>query len=347
MKNSTTINLLLPVLLIFSNFWNAADTASVPIPAIPKRPDAVGPNSFHVSQFVFFDNIGFVDGSPGVEAAPVFLFARADWRQHPCYPESAVVIGSNPPRKNPGSGKVRGPNPGAGCTDPGPYKGKLTPGHPFPVYVSAVYCELLRVWKLRYDTYYAHSGSSSESHTHDWEGVTIVFAPHPAAEHGEWWYRAVGESEFSFSPASRPIPVDILACCLAEYNQNGNPVWHYYHELQTVDLDVGQGPSDIHSTATDTKKKHPKFVISPKSSRANYLADEQFPNHPLHAIGVDKDYRSDDWWRLPKKEDLRSWREIQPNWDYGIDSNGHTPPANVKKACIWAYSGTLVLVSAP
>lgn len=46
------------------------------IPAIPDRPEDVGENTFHGSQFQFFDEIGFVKGSPGVEAAPVFLYAR-------------------------------------------------------------------------------------------------------------------------------------------------------------------------------------------------------------------------------------------------------------------------------
>lgn len=48
------------------------------IPAIPDRPQGVGPNSFYGSQSQFFDDIGFVAGSPGVEAAPVFLYSRTD-----------------------------------------------------------------------------------------------------------------------------------------------------------------------------------------------------------------------------------------------------------------------------
>lgn len=45
-------------------------------PAIPRRPKAVGLDAFHGSQFQFFDEHGFVAGSPGVEAAPVFLYSR-------------------------------------------------------------------------------------------------------------------------------------------------------------------------------------------------------------------------------------------------------------------------------
>lgn len=46
------------------------------IPAIPRRPEGVGADAFHGSQFQFFDEHGFVAGSPGVEAAPVFLYSR-------------------------------------------------------------------------------------------------------------------------------------------------------------------------------------------------------------------------------------------------------------------------------
>ena len=42
----------------------------------PDRPDGADKNSFHNVQFEDFDGIGMVDGSPGVEAAPIFLFAR-------------------------------------------------------------------------------------------------------------------------------------------------------------------------------------------------------------------------------------------------------------------------------
>lgn len=46
------------------------------IPTIPPRPEGVGADAFHGSQFQFFDEHGFVAGSPGVEAAPVFLYSR-------------------------------------------------------------------------------------------------------------------------------------------------------------------------------------------------------------------------------------------------------------------------------
>lgn len=46
------------------------------IPEMPPRPEGVVAGTFHGSQFQFFDELGFVAGSPGVEAAPVFLYSR-------------------------------------------------------------------------------------------------------------------------------------------------------------------------------------------------------------------------------------------------------------------------------
>lgn len=46
-------------------------------PPIPPRPANVGNQTFHTSQFDFFEEIGFVPGSPAVETSPVFLFGRA------------------------------------------------------------------------------------------------------------------------------------------------------------------------------------------------------------------------------------------------------------------------------
>ncbi|KAL8778664.1 MAG: hypothetical protein Q9213_007312 [Squamulea squamosa] len=122
MRTSTFINFYLSTSLLFFGFLDAGNSAAAPLPAVPERPDGVSATSFHTSQFENFNEIGFVDGSPG---------------QGPCYPESAVVLGSNPPRKNPGTDGPKGTasaNPGADCTNPGPYNGQLTHGNPFPVY---------------------------------------------------------------------------------------------------------------------------------------------------------------------------------------------------------------------
>ena len=47
------------------------------VPSIPPRPAKVGNQTFHTSQFDFFEETGFVPGSPAVETSPVFLFGRA------------------------------------------------------------------------------------------------------------------------------------------------------------------------------------------------------------------------------------------------------------------------------
>ena len=76
---SIIVGVLLPLISALPQF-----TISEPVhlrrnvPQPPPRPEGVSQDNFHGSQFQFFDDIGFVAGSPGVEAAPVFLYSRTD-----------------------------------------------------------------------------------------------------------------------------------------------------------------------------------------------------------------------------------------------------------------------------
>ncbi|KAI9717019.1 MAG: hypothetical protein M1812_004954 [Candelaria pacifica] len=209
---------------------------------IPSRPDGVSPNSFHGDQFRFFDENGFVAGSPAVEAAPVFLYSRTTASDDPCYPESAVLIGSNPPKPNPGTGGAKGVasfNPGVDCTDPGPYVGPYSLGNAFPVYTSATWCGGPdNVWKLNYDLYYVHDGNLEAGHKHDWEGVTIIFAKDPAAKGGDWWYRAG-----------------------AQYNHHSHHDWFMYSELHTVTVDIPGAGSDVSTQTAGLNLNHPKVYV--------------------------------------------------------------------------------------
>ncbi|MCJ1430265.1 hypothetical protein MMC29_008182, partial [Sticta canariensis] len=203
---------------------------------VPRRPEGVGADTFHGSQFEFFDELGFVKGSPGVEAAPVFLYARTLQRMDPCYPESAVVLGSSPPRPNPGSGNKRGTasaNPGEDCTDPGPYDGAYSPGRPFPVYLSAAFCG--DNWRVNYDLYYVHDGVLLEGHRHDWEGVTVVFKRDPTG--ADWWHR------------------DSVI-----YNKHGWRDHYNWIDLQTVQVDR-PGASDISEEVIGNNRAHPKVYV--------------------------------------------------------------------------------------
>lgn len=75
-------------------------------------------------------------------------------KQQPCYPESAVVIGSNPPLMNPGTDVPNTPNPGTNCNDPGPYHGAYSLGNRFPIYVVATHCSNKDEWRINYNAYY-------------------------------------------------------------------------------------------------------------------------------------------------------------------------------------------------
>lgn len=66
----------LPHAVIPSDLGQSHPIRRSDIPAIPPRPEGIDIEAFHGSQFQFFDERGFVAGSPGVEAAPVFLYSR-------------------------------------------------------------------------------------------------------------------------------------------------------------------------------------------------------------------------------------------------------------------------------
>ncbi|MCJ1427845.1 hypothetical protein MMC29_005751 [Sticta canariensis] len=301
---------------------------------IPDRPEGVGADTFHGSQFQFFDELGFVKGSPGVEAAPVFLYARTQDELDPCYPESAIVLGSNPPKPNPGSGNKRGTgsaNPGADCTDPGPHDGAYTLGRPFPVYLSAAFCA--DSWRVNYDVYYVHDGVLLEGHRHDWEGVTVVFKRDDSGD--DLWHR------------------DSVI-----YNKHGWRDQYDWRDLQTVQVYVTviEGSyeymymligffqwisdpleaSDILEEMIGNKRAHPKVYVGFFSHSAfAYRCDTCW----LTDIGsksqhlADHEYRSNDWWRLPRGEDMHLWSEIDGEWDYGKATN--TPPRNREEMCRW------------
>lgn len=119
---------------------------------IPERPASSGPMSFYKDQFEFLETTGY---APAVDGMPVFLFASTQDQFKPCYPESGVKLGSNPPEKNPGTSNPIGANPGEDCTGPGVDSNEAyTLGNPFPVYVSALYCEGTNEWRINYDLYY-------------------------------------------------------------------------------------------------------------------------------------------------------------------------------------------------
>lgn len=281
------------------------------IPTIPPRPEGVGAESFHGSQFQFFDEHGFVAGSPGVEAAPVFLFSRTQSIYDPCYPESAIVLGSNPPKPNPGSRRKFGTgsvNPGAHCTNPGPYDGAYSHGNRFPVYMSAAYCG--DSWRVNYDLYYVHDGVIFEGHRHDWEGVTVVFKKDPSGV--DWWHRQ-----------------SVI------FNKHG---WHDHYiwdSLETVQVDI-PGNSDVRDETVGNNKNHPKVYVGFFSHSAFAHRCDKCRHTDSGAATeyiANQEYRSNDWWRLPRGEDMHLWSEINRDWDYG--SAWSSPPRNRDEMCSW------------
>jgi hypothetical protein len=126
--------------------------------------------------------VGFTDYNAmaaAAAAAPVFMFGQ-NRGMKPCYPESAVKLGSEPPEKNPGTDALDygppGADPGDDCTGPGDYHdGGYNLGNPFPIYISAKYCDNHKQWRVTYSVYWVHDGALSEGHRHDWESATVAW----------------------------------------------------------------------------------------------------------------------------------------------------------------------------
>ena len=131
---------------------NSGPSNELPKRDIPARPASSGPMSFHQDQFNFLETTGY---GPAVDGMPVFLYATTDSGFWPCYPESGVQLGSDPPEINPGTDTPLGANPGQDCTGPGVGSNQAyTLANPFPVYVEALYCAGTNQWRVNYDLYY-------------------------------------------------------------------------------------------------------------------------------------------------------------------------------------------------
>ena len=72
--------------------------------------------------------------------------------KQPCYPESAIKLDTG--GQNPGTDVPINANPGTNCNDPGPLDGPYSLGNPFPIYVSATYCDNKDEWRIQYYNYY-------------------------------------------------------------------------------------------------------------------------------------------------------------------------------------------------
>ncbi|KAL9630914.1 MAG: hypothetical protein Q9204_004482 [Flavoplaca sp. TL-2023a] len=202
------------------------------IPEIPPKPKTSGPGSFHGSQFVFLEQTGY---APAVDAMPVWVYSRTQKEFSPCAPEGGTDTTGDKP--NPGTNVGTSASPGEDCTDVGPEPNDpYTLGNAFPTYVGARWCDGLKEWRIQYYNYYVHDGILSKmGHRHDWEGIVVKWQKDPE---GDWWHR----SGAIYSKH-----------CLRD---------HYdWDQLNTVDVDVTDGPSDIADEATGLNRRHPKVFV--------------------------------------------------------------------------------------
>ena len=141
-----------------------------------------------------------------------------------------------------------------------------------------------------------------EGHKHDWEGVTVIFKTESSGQ--DWWYR------------------DSIV-----FNEHGWKNHYGWKDIITVDVDV-PGTSDVTDETVGKGKRHPKVFVGFLSHSAFKDKDtsRQTMAAPATKAIANDEYRSNDWWRLPRGNDLHLWSEIDRSWDYG--SADSTPPRN-------------------
>ncbi|KAL8887625.1 MAG: hypothetical protein Q9215_004846 [Flavoplaca cf. flavocitrina] len=111
---------------------------------------------------------------------------------------------------------------------------------------------------------------------------------------------------------------------------------HYeWNELNTVNVD---GDSDVSNEATGLNRRHPKVYVG-------FFSHASFPeinksrktvfngDCPATKDLLGNEYRSNDWWRLPRREDIRPASDIDPDWDYGDATSD--PGTHFENICKW------------
>ncbi|KAL9627599.1 MAG: hypothetical protein Q9204_006453 [Flavoplaca sp. TL-2023a] len=299
------------------------------IPEVPPKPPTSGPGSFHGSQFQFLKQTDF---APAVDAMPVWVYSRTQKEFSPCAPEGGTdTTGKGP---NPGTNVPPSASPGEDCMDVGPDpSGPYTLANAFPTYVGAVYCDDSDEWRIQYYNYYvyaplitsfvrcglarqpltlaSHDGVMSFlGHVHDWEGIVVKWQRD--AEGDNWWHRSG-----------------------AIYNKHCFHDHYEWDQLNTVDVDVG---SDVSNEATGLNRKHPKVYVgffSHASFPEIYKSRKTHLNADCPELRdlLGNEYRSNDWWRLPRREDIRPASDIDPDWDYGDATSN--PGTNFENICKW------------
>lgn len=247
---------------------------------IPARPPWLDNNWF---SSIDFDCLGVNSHALAMSAMPVYLFARADENSRTCYPEFAVLLGTTPPKPNPGTDVPAGTNPGKNCDSPGPYHDEFSPGNPFPVYVGASYCPEKNQYRLAYVLYYPHSGTSSLGRKPDWDSrVTTIWKKDPQGS--DWWGRhsAIYQKD--------------------EWND-----FYTWNQLQTVE------PNDLRDDSQGRSLSHPKVYVglfSHSSFRERRVSDKSWWDNEGQESAANYEYRSNDWIYMPGLSDIHEWNEV-------------------------------------
>ncbi|KAL8878286.1 MAG: hypothetical protein Q9198_003866, partial [Flavoplaca austrocitrina] len=105
------------------------------------------------------------------------------------------------------------------------------------------------------------------------------------------------------------------------------------NQLTPVTRDVG---SDVSNEATGLNRKQPKVYVGffshasfPEITKSRKTAFNGECPERKDLLG--NEYRSNDWWRLPRREDICPASDIDPDWKYGDATSD--PGTNFENIC--------------
>ncbi|KAF8250908.1 hypothetical protein K440DRAFT_616554 [Wilcoxina mikolae CBS 423.85] len=182
-----------------------------------------------------------------------------------CYPTSAF----NASGQQHGNKPDKWPYAGTGCPDPGP-PGK---GPPFPTYWSVKQCSADEI-RVVYSLYFQHDGFNNviiaAGHVHDWERVVVIWKRD--ATSGNW------------------IRSGLLKSMHSGYQAKN---WKDVESTFTYDnTDEQRGKDKDGAKIYVGWAKHPNYDTRETRWRDSF------------SQGCQREYRSNDWWFLPSKDEM-------------------------------------------
>ncbi|KAI5789698.1 hypothetical protein DFH27DRAFT_614318 [Peziza echinospora] len=184
----------------------------------------------------------------------------------PCYPSAALT----PDGLQHGVNPTLYPNAAEGCPDPGPRGGGA---NPFPTYFTVTSCDPNEL-RVAYHLYFVKDGWSdaviAKGHMHDWERIIVTWKRNPATK---FWTRT-----------------NLLKSAHSGYMEDS---WGGIQNTFDEALTSEQNGKD---------KDHPKIYVGWGKHAMFSQRNTAFNDRISQGCG--REFRSDDWWYMPKRVDM-------------------------------------------